>query len=842
MDIQDKLYLVLEAIAPHGFPDSLIRSFTQQFLQLMVNPYRTPIDLEKLIFDFKKNTRLSPSSERLWSKLDGFVRPIFTMSDDNEIVNFINQFYTKLQEELQSPTRDATVLNLELNKQNLDRHDQLDTPSRSHIAPSVYAESFETVDKLSDRRSLYSLHYGPGTNKNINTIPMSKMADTFYINTLPEEDILKSVFYTLLGTTSDMFPIKTNVIQIPNSISNSTSGVLHLIFEAGLLYIKLSNQLEQNRNVHISPMKKALLTKITEYLYDYTRYVNSLSNMIEIRTLKGLYSKLYDPILQLRVYEKFIADFNYIRGDEYLTKFHSFKTHGNSLIQKITNDLYSSLITFYYDYMKKWLTVSKLESVFEEFFIEYNDKKLYIPYQLNEDKVPDFIPKETANQIFIIGKTYIYLTQFCNELQWANNFSQKYSKMYSSLPNDSNFTPFFKIIEEQYTELVEYTWNVLLEKQYFKETIDMLKDTLLMGKNDLIDSIIKNASSLLDEQSSSLTAYAYTRIVSDAIKQSSLSNYTNDHESNVLINRLDSRVLDLGQNLTGWDVFTLEYDIPEPLAITLNVNRSDGRKEYLRIFNFLWRFKRIEYICNSEMLKSKEMVHSFRNLRSHNSMVRDILNKLSKMSVLRSQLQQFNSKIESYYFQFIIDNAFKQLEHDLQLDKKSRKNSEEEMITLPNGLLTFEEPLKPLVDIFNFNQLQNTSSQTHSHPSLNVEEINNIHNKFLNDILSHPLLSSKILAKYSGKAYPTSLIEILQIIKEFISFFSKLHDIAHELFIQISLQSAFEELMELLEQFNEVSLNMVHCYKNFKHQTHIFIRDLRSDDDDMINRLGKILR
>lgn len=842
MDIQDKFNLVLEAIAPHGFPDSLIRSFTQQFLQLLSNPYRTPADLEQLISDFKRNTRLSPSLARLWSKLDDFVHPIFTMSDKNEIIKFINQFYIRLQEELQSPTRVATTLNSELNRNNLNRHDQLGSPSHSSIVPSVYAESFETVDRLSDRRSVYSLHYGQGLNRNNNAVPMSKMVDPFYINTIPEDEILKSVFYTLLGTTSDMFPIKGNVIQIPNNIPNSSSGVLHLIFEAGLLYMKISNQLEQNSNVHISPMKKALITKITDYLFDYTRFVNSLSNMAEIRTLKGLYNKLYDSILQLRIYAKFMADFDYIRGDEYLTRFHSFQTHGNLLIQKITKELSGSLITFYYDYMTKWLTLSKLESVFEEFFIEYNATKLYIPYQLNKTKVPDFIPKDTAYQIFIIGKTYIYLTQFCNELQWANHFSQKYSKIYSTLSHNQLFAPFFKIIQEQYDEIVKYTWDVLLKKQYFKETVDMLKNVLLMGRNDLIDSIIKNANSLLDEQSSSLTAYAYTRILSDAVKQSSLRNYYNRHDNNLLINRLDSRVLDLGQNLPGWDVFTLEYDIPEVLAVTLNVNRSNGRKEYLRIFNFLWRFKKIDHICNSEMLKTKEMVHSFRNLKSHNSMVRDILNKLSKMSVLRSQLQQFNTKIESFYFQFIIDNAFKHLEHDLQLDKISQKGSEEELLTLPNGLQTLQEPLKPMVDIFSTSGIQNPSFHTHSQPILNIEEIDTIHNKFLNDILSHPLLSSKVLANYSGKAYPTSLIEIMQLIKDFILNFSKLHEISHELFIQISLQSSFEELVDKLEQFNEISLSMVHCFKRFKHQTHVFIRDLRGSEDEFTNKLGKILR
>ena len=395
---------------------------------------------------------------------------------------------------------------------------------------------------------------------------------------------------------------------------------------------------------------------------------------------------------------------------------------------------------------------------------------------------------------------------------------------------------------------MNYTWDVLLNKQYFKETIHMLRNVLLMGKEDLINSIIYNAKDVLDEKSSSLNSYIYTRILSDAVQQSSLKNYCNRHDNNVLINRLDSRVLDLGQQLIGWDVFTLEYDIPPVLSIILNVNREDGRKEYLRIFNFLWKFKRIDYLYNKEMIRTKEMVHSFKTLRIHNSMVRDIINKLSKMSILRSQLHQFNNKVESFYFQYIIASAFDKLEHDLQLDSLSSDSTQNELITLPNGLRVFKEPLKPSIDIFNFNCNNNSINNntdipdSHYHPNLNIEQIDAVHNKFLNDILSHPLLSSSVDASYSNRSYPTTLIEIFSTMRNFISKFTKLHDIAHQLFIQISLEANYDELSESLEKFNETSINMVHRYRHFKQQQNIFIRDLKHDRNDLIVKLGKILK
>ena len=178
MDIQDRLFLVLEALAPHGFPDLLIRSFVEQFSHLLANPNRTPAELEQLIFEFRSKTRSSPTFERLWSKLDDFVRPIFTMSDENEIITFINNCYFKLQEQEQSQFSTGTTHDsvLELNKRNLDSHDQYIQPlhTNRHL-PSLYAESFETVDKISDRRSLYSSNYGQGPLRSMNLSSMSKI-------------------------------------------------------------------------------------------------------------------------------------------------------------------------------------------------------------------------------------------------------------------------------------------------------------------------------------------------------------------------------------------------------------------------------------------------------------------------------------------------------------------------------------------------------------------------------------------------------------------------------------------------------------------------------------------
>lgn len=60
-----------------------------------------------------------------------------------------------------------------------------------------------------------------------------------------------------------------------------------------------------------------------------------------------------------------------------------------------------------------------------------------------------------------------------------------------------------------------------------------------------------------------------------------------------ILQRLDVKLLESSAGDTGWEVFCLDYRIDQPLNTILN---HKAMNNYLRIFNFLWRVKRVEYI------------------------------------------------------------------------------------------------------------------------------------------------------------------------------------------------------------------------------------------------------
>lgn len=62
------------------------------------------------------------------------------------------------------------------------------------------------------------------------------------------------------------------------------------------------------------------------------------------------------------------------------------------------------------------------------------------------------------------------------------------------------------------------------------------------------------------------------------------------------LDKLRVKMLEHGDGDRGWDVFSLEYQAASPLS---TVFTEAVMLRYLRIFNFLWRLKRVEHALSA---------------------------------------------------------------------------------------------------------------------------------------------------------------------------------------------------------------------------------------------------
>lgn len=100
----------------------------------------------------------------------------------------------------------------------------------------------------------------------------------------------------------------------------------------------------------------------------------------------------------------------------------------------------------------------------------------------------------------------------------------------------------------------------------------------------------------LDRPANTLYRHNLTATLESAIRGSNAQ-----FESPEILRRLDARMLELSHGEIGWDVFTLEYKVDAPLDVIVTPYCA---RQYLKVFNFLWRVKRVEFAITGAWKRS----------------------------------------------------------------------------------------------------------------------------------------------------------------------------------------------------------------------------------------------
>jgi len=107
----------------------------------------------------------------------------------------------------------------------------------------------------------------------------------------------------------------------------------------------------------------------------------------------------------------------------------------------------------------------------------------------------------------------------------------------------------------------------------------------------------------LSKPANSLYRHNLTATLETAIRSSNAQKDPPD-----VLRRLDARMLEYSQGEIGWDVFTLEYKVDAPLDTVLD---PDSMIKYLKLFNHLWKMKRIENTVTKGWVRTASATKAF---------------------------------------------------------------------------------------------------------------------------------------------------------------------------------------------------------------------------------------
>uniref|UniRef100_A0A673GPX9 Gamma-tubulin complex component 3 homolog n=1 Tax=Sinocyclocheilus rhinocerous TaxID=307959 RepID=A0A673GPX9_9TELE len=331
-------------------------------------------------------------------------------------------------------------------------------------------------------------------------------------------------------------------------------------------------------------------------------------------TLRRLLVWTYDPKVRLKTLAALVDYCQGRKGGELASAVHAYgKTgdpHMRALIQHILGLVSHPILNFLY----RWIYDGELEDTYHEFFVASDptvktDRLWHDKYSLRKSMIPSFITMDQARKVLLIGKSINFLHQVCHDRTPPGKIMPA-SKSTDS-PKDATelFTDlegaFQSKIDAAYFETSKYLLDVLNKNYQLLEHLQAMRRYLLLGQGDFIRHLMDLLKPELVRAATTLYQHNLTGILETAVRATNAQ-----FDSPEILKRLDVRLLEVSPGDTGWDVFSLDYHVEGPIA---TVFTRECMSHYLRVFNFLWRAKRMEYIltdiwkgqmCNAKLLKS----------------------------------------------------------------------------------------------------------------------------------------------------------------------------------------------------------------------------------------------
>lgn len=284
---------------------------------------------------------------------------------------------------------------------------------------------------------------------------------------------------------------------------------------------------------------------------------------------------------------------------------HSFSTsHGDPFVGAFAERMLVHVTKPFYDMLRQWIYDGELSDPYHEFFINEQDphsnsEKDADPrrapatsvwedkYKLEMEMIPSIVTEDFARKVFLIGKSLNFIRYGCGDSAWV----EAYCKEASRELRYGDTATLEASIDNAYKATMARLIHLMDDKFQLFEHLRALKKYLLLGQGDFIALLMESLASNLDRPAGSQYRHNLTAQLEHAILGSNAQ-----YDSQDVLLRLDARLLALSSGEVGWDVFTLDYKVDAPVDVVITPWAS---RQYLKVFQFLWRIKRVEYALGS---------------------------------------------------------------------------------------------------------------------------------------------------------------------------------------------------------------------------------------------------
>ncbi|KAG0233932.1 Gamma-tubulin complex component 3 [Actinomortierella wolfii] len=502
---------------------------------------------------------------------------------------------------------------------NRDREERTNAATQPDTATSTASRHDSMQENVRHRRAAAGM-----TASDETTASGAETASTLRNGEVDESMLLRDLMFIFQGIDGKLVrfePDSGTCIIDPNSFC---AALQHELTE----YFRLIAVLES----HIS--KEPSATK------------HSASSTRSGLTLKRLIVWTQDFLQRLRLMSVLVDCCQGLQGGALVSMIHDYTQHGDPIIQQFINHMLEKVSTPFYVMLQRWIYEGELEDPRTEFFIACNpdveEQDLWQKkYCIREDMLPAFIGDSLAKKILSIGKSLNFLRHSCDDADWlAQNHGVGKTLKYGDIAELESS------IDAAYMGTSQRLLHLLLTKFKLMEHLTAIKRYLLLGQGDLIQHLMESLGPSLNQSANVLFRHNLTGTLESALRSSNAQ-----YDDPDVVRRLDVRLLEISPGDNGWDVFSLDYHVDSPINTILT---PTAMHQYLRMFNFLWRLKRVEYALSSAW---RQQTTGARALRP----IQQLVPELHQCRIVCSEMIHFVYQLQYYILFEVLECSWDEL-------------------------------------------------------------------------------------------------------------------------------------------------------------------------------------
>uniref|UniRef100_A0A3Q3J3H9 Uncharacterized protein n=1 Tax=Monopterus albus TaxID=43700 RepID=A0A3Q3J3H9_MONAL len=367
---------------------------------------------------------------------------------------------------------------------------------------------------------------------------------------------------------------------------------------------------------------QSFCASLHQELKEYYRLLSVLHSQLQVEdeqgvtvctdsslTLRRLLVWMYDPKVRLKTLAALVDFCQGRKGGELASAVHAYGKTGDPQMRALVQHILSLVSHPILNFLYRWIYDGELEDTYHEFFVASDpnvktDRLWHDKYSLRKSMIPSFITMDQARKVLLIGKSINFLHQVCHDRTPPGKITP--ASKSADTPKDAAELlsdlegAFQEKIDAAYFDTSKYLLDVLNCNYLLLEHLQAMRRYVLLGQGDFIRHLMDLLKPELARPATTLYQHNLTGILETAVRA------TNAQFDNAeILKRLDVRLLEVNLSWT-----TMWMD---PSLRMFQVFTRECMGHYLRVFNFLWRAKRMEYtltdiwkgqMCNAKLLKN----------------------------------------------------------------------------------------------------------------------------------------------------------------------------------------------------------------------------------------------